>query len=88
MTAGIDCQLDRAVSHLLLHIDETCAILNQQRTECMPQVVKPDLADAGLRKDRQEVSVVEIIWVKNRAVRRGKNKFVQDFTFAMLERFK
>jgi len=48
------CDLDRGVPHLVSNVDERSAILDEQRTERVSQIVQPDLADAGFGQHGNE----------------------------------
>jgi hypothetical protein len=45
------------------------ASLNQQRSECVTQVVQTDLANYGLRQHRKEVAMIQVVGIENTAVR-------------------
>src|SRR5271167_410798 len=53
---------------LLLHIHNRGASLDQQRPECVAQVVETDLADSSLRQYRKEVAVIQVVGVENTTV--------------------
>ncbi|MGA9810538.1 MAG: hypothetical protein WBQ56_22880 [Candidatus Sulfotelmatobacter sp.] len=56
--------------HLLFHVHNRGAALDQQRAERVPEIVKPDLPKPGLREHWLEVAVVEVVGIENRSVRR------------------
>jgi hypothetical protein len=53
----------------------------------MPEIVQTDLADACLCEDWQEIAVVQIVGVKDRAVRRREDQFFCDVVLSFEERF-
>jgi hypothetical protein len=73
MAVSVRRNLDRTVAHLFLHVSERSAVLDQLRPKRVPQVVKPDLADACPLKHRYELAVVKGVGVENAAIGSGKN---------------
>jgi hypothetical protein len=52
MSVGIHGDLDRAVSHLLFHIDNRGTVLEKERPEGMTEIVQANPANAGLGQAR------------------------------------
>ncbi|HXM62984.1 MAG TPA: hypothetical protein VN950_19135 [Terriglobales bacterium] len=73
--------------HLLFHVHDRGSALNQQRPKRMPQIVKPDLADACLGEHRQKEPVVQIVGVEDRAIWRGEYQLVRNVILSLEESF-
>ena len=47
MSVHIHGHLNRAVPHLLFHVRETLALLDEERCERVPEIVEANLAELG-----------------------------------------
>ncbi len=59
MGVFVRCDLDGAVSHLIANVWPGSARLDQQTSEGMPQVVKPDAPQASTPESGKEVSLAD-----------------------------
>lgn len=53
MTIGVNRDLDRAVTHLFFHVHDRRPALEEQRPECVTEIMKANLADSGLGQHRE-----------------------------------
>jgi hypothetical protein len=83
VAVGVDRDLDRAVSHLFLYVDNRCSVLEKQGPEGMAEIVKANLANASLGQDGEEYPMVEVIRVENRPLRGTEDEFVRDVVLAL-----
>ena len=65
MPVGVDCDLNRAVSHLLFYVGKGRSPLNQQASEGMAQVVESKSPEASVLYGWQEVALDKVVWVKH-----------------------
>ena len=54
VAVSVDRDLDGAVSHLFFDVDNRGSVLEKLRSEGMTQIVKANLANAGLRQHGEE----------------------------------
>jgi hypothetical protein len=62
--------LDGAVPHLVLDVGERGSALDEQTTEGVTQIVKPNPSQAGVLERGQEIAVVKVIRVEDATLRR------------------
>ena len=86
MAIDVHRNLNRMVSHLLLHINDRCSALNQQGPKGMPEIVESDSAEAGMFQGRQEIAVIEVFRLKDRPRLRRENKVISDAVFPAQKR--
>ena len=61
MAVDVDGDLDRRVPHLFLHVGQRFTVLNQQRSERVPDVVDADLPQVGAFQQTVEDAVTEVV---------------------------
>ncbi|MBV8675039.1 MAG: hypothetical protein JOZ33_16545 [Acidobacteriaceae bacterium] len=62
----IDGDLDRAMAHLLLHVRQRRAVLDEQAAKRVTQVVKTELPKTSLRQRRLHVTYRDVVWFLRR----------------------
>jgi len=78
MPVGIDRDLNLAMPHLLLHVSERGAFLNQEAPEGVSEVMESETSEAGVLETRQEVIVHQIVRIEDRSNLRGKDQVVRN----------
>ena len=63
MPVNVDCHLDAGVPELLLHISQWFAILNEQGSEGMPEIMKSDPPESCLFQAPDENPVLEVLHI-------------------------
>ena len=56
------------MAHLLFHVNNGSPALDQQRPERVAEIMEPDLPDAGRRQNRDKISMIKIVGIKNLSV--------------------
>ena len=69
VAVGVHRDLDGTVPHLLFYVHNCRPVLEEQRSECMTEIVKANLADASLGQHGEEYAMLEVIGIEDRPFR-------------------
>jgi len=53
------------MTELIFYVYDRGSVLDQERSQGVPEIMEPDLAQSGLREHRREVSMIEIVRVED-----------------------
>ena len=84
---GVYRHLNGAVARLFLHVSERGTILNKETSEGMPQVMKPEPAQASGGEAGLEVIVDKIIGIEHRSYLGGEHHIIHGACLALHECF-
>ena len=76
MPIGVYRDLDGAVAHLIFHIDERRAILNEQTSKGVTEIVETKTTEPSFFNARQKIVVNQVRGVQNRSCLREKDQIV------------
>jgi hypothetical protein len=86
MTVNVDRDLNGAVAHLILHVSQAGAILNERRTVGVPSVVKSEHPKTCMLQGWVHITYGDVIGLQRGASLRRKDKFIGDRRLAFQER--
>lgn len=61
MAIEIDRHLDRGVAHLLFDVNRTLAVLGEERSEGVPEIVKAYFSEPGPRQEAVEYTISNVM---------------------------
>jgi steroid delta-isomerase-like uncharacterized protein len=78
VTVGVDGDLDRAVAHLLLHVCERCAVLDEQAAERVSQIMESKSTQPRVLKAGEKLVVNEVVRIDHRPRFRWEHEIIRN----------
>jgi hypothetical protein len=87
MAIGVYGDLDGAVAHLILHVNERCAVLDEQTSERVTKIVEAKATEPRLLDAGQKIIVNQVGSIQHCPSLREKNQIVGYSRFSLKESF-